>query len=309
MGVSADIFFYEAFEEEAVALRRHLPGHCRAGFASRTIQEAGAAEPPARLISIRTQSIIPPAWWAQLAGVVSRTTGYDHLAGSPVPCGHLPLYCNRAVAEQAALLWLALLRKLPAQMKQFTTFHRDGITGNECAGKNLLVVGVGHIGSEVVSIGRGLGMNVRRVDVVPERADTTLAEGLPWADVVVCAMNLTATNRDYFRYEVLLRARRGLLLVNVARGEFTPIADMVRLLEEGWLGGVALDVFEDEPRLATAMRAGQPTQVLRLAEFPNVILTPHNAFNTREAVDRKAQQTAQQVEEFLRTGRFLWPVP
>ena len=66
------------------------------------------------------------------------------------------------------LLWMALLRKLPAQMQHFTSFNRDDLTGSECAGKKLLVVGVGNIGSEIVKLGLGLGMAVRGVDLIAE---------------------------------------------------------------------------------------------------------------------------------------------
>ena len=148
-----DAFFYEAFEEEAAALRRYLPPQVRAGFTWKTIQEAGDAEPPAPLISIRTQSALPAAWTGKVRGIVSRTTGFDHLVGIQIPYGYLPHYCSRAVAEQAILLMMALLRKLPQQTGQFPKFHRDGLTGRECAGKKLLVVGVGDIGLEIVKIG------------------------------------------------------------------------------------------------------------------------------------------------------------
>ncbi len=161
-----DVHFYEAFEEEIVVLRQYLPAHIRAHFTSNTIQEAGDAKPPAELISIRTQSIIPPAWAGNLKGVVSRTNGYDNLVGCRIPCGYLPHYCSHAVAEQAILLVMALLRKLPAQIAQFPAFHRDGLTGSECAGKKLLVVGVGNIGTEIVKIGQALGMQVHGVDLV-----------------------------------------------------------------------------------------------------------------------------------------------
>ena len=299
-----NVYFYEAFEEEVAALKRLLPSTVQAGFTWKTIQEAGDALPPSRLISIRTQSVIPAGWFTGLDGVLARTTGYDHLVGLPVKCGHLPLYCNRAVAEQAMLLWMALLRKLPQQMEQFRRFHRDGLTGAECENKNLLVVGVGHIGSEVVKIGRGLGMNVRRVDIVAERSDVSIEKGLPWADIIVCSMNLTAGNRGYFHHDRLRCAKRGALFVNVARGEMSPTADLARLLDEGHLGGVALDVYEDEGALATALRSGQGS--FPLAGRANVILTPHNAFNTREAVERKAEQSVQQVRHFLERDRFLW---
>jgi D-lactate dehydrogenase len=302
-----DIHFYEAFEEETAALRRFLPAQVRASFTWKTIQEAGDAEPPAPLISIRTQSIIPATWVGKVKGIISRTTGFDHLVGQRIPCGYLPHYCSRAVAEQAILLVMALLRKLPQQTAQFPKFHRDGLTGRECAGKKLLVVGVGNIGSEVVKIGRGLGMDVRRVDIIADRADVSIDEGLPWADIIVCAMNLTKENAGYFCYDTLKRAQRGVVFVNIARGELSPTADLGRLLDEEHLGGVALDVFEDEPRLATALRAGQGT--FPLLGRANVILTPHNAFNTAEAVERKAEQTVQQIERFLQTGDFLWPTP
>jgi D-lactate dehydrogenase len=305
-----DVYFYEAFEEETEALRRHLPKDCRAGFTGKTIQEASDQEPPARLISIRTQSSLPVEWMTKLAGILSRTTGYDTVRGLPVPCGYLPLYCSRAVAEQAMLLWMALLRKLPAQMQHFPKFNRDELTGSECAGKKLLVAGVGNIGSEVVKIGQGLNMAVRGVDILqkhPFASYISIEGGLPWADIIVCAMNLTPENIGYFNYASLKRARPGVFFINVARGEHAPTADLVRLLDEGHLAGVALDVYENEGGLATALRDGKGK--FPLLGRPNVILTPHNAFNTQEAVERKAEQSVQQIEHFLKHGKFLWPVP
>lgn len=304
------MYFYEAFKEEVEALRLHLPVDWRVEFTWKTIQETGDTEPPARLISIRTQSTIPVNWMTKLSGVLSRTTGYDTVRGLPVPCGYLPSYCSRAVAEQALLLWMALLRKLPLQMQCFTRFNRDALTGTECAGKKLLVVGVGNIGSEIVKLGLGLGMVVRGVDLIekyPSTSYVAIEEGLPWADIIVCVMNLTPDNVGYFNYASLKRTRPGVFFVNVARGEHAPTTDLVRLLDEGHLAGVALDVYENESKLSVALRAGQET--FPLAGRPNVILTPHNAFNTQEAVERKAEQSTQQIENFLKQRKFLWPVP
>ncbi len=321
---SVDVYFYEAFAEEAAELRQHLPAAVRAGFTDRTIQETGDLAPPAGLVSIRTQSIVPVAWANALRGVLSRSTGYDHLiryraaCECPVPCGYLPLYCNRAVAEQALLMWMALLRKLPQQTASFATFQRDGLTGSECEGKTLAVVGVGNVGHQVIRIGAGLGMRALGVDLL-ERYDwvdyVPIDEAVAHADVIVCAMNLTRANAGYFGYGRLSRARPRAVFVNVARGEMSPSPDLLRLLEEGRLGGVALDVYDHEQELAVALRAGasdlgsQVKATLALAKLPNVILTPHNAFNTQEAVDRKAEHAVRQVEHFLRAGTFLWPVP
>lgn len=317
-----DAFFYEAFEEEEVALRSLLGNRFSYELTGETIQEAGHTDPPARLISIRTQSSVPVAWAGKVDAVLSRSTGYDHLIEyrtamqTPPALGYLEEYATRAVAEHAIMIAMALLRNLPQQIRQFPVFNRDGLTGKECASRNLLVVGVGRIGGEIVKLGRVLGFSVRGVDIAPGKVDVEFVskeEGLGWADVVICAMNLTQANTGYFSTEALRQGKRGLIFINIARGEHAPLADLVLLLEEGHLGGVGLDVFEDEGILATTMRAhtkGEPPPSVgharKLLQFPNVILTPHNAFNTEEAVQRKARMSVGQVESFLRTGRFLW---
>jgi D-lactate dehydrogenase len=324
IGRMNDVFFYEAFAEEAEALRRYLPSSIAAGFTGDTIQEAGHMAPPARLISLRTQSVIPTSWADSLDGILSRSTGYDHLlayAASVPRCpalGHLPLYCHRAVAEQAALLWLALLRRLPVQLRQFTTFHRDTITGAECQGRTLAVVGVGNIGREVCRVGAALGMRVLGVDLLQKHDDIQYVDidtALAQADVVVAAMNLNASNRGYFNADRLARCKRGAIFVNIARGELSPSTALLAALRAGLLGGIGLDVYDHEPELAETLRGGQPSHdpevlaTLELTEYDNVICTPHNAFNSDEAVQRKSEHSIRQIVAFLETGQFEWPVP
>ena len=319
-----DVFFYEAFEEEAEALRRYLRPDIRTGYTWKTIQEYGDDCPPAPVISIRTQSAPPEAWAGELRAILSRSTGYDHLLAyrqrthADIDHGYLPRYCHRAVAEQAMLLWLALMRRLAQQRDNFARFHRDGLTGTEAEGKILLVVGVGNIGAEVCRIGFGLGMNVIGVDIVQDKPNVvyaTIEQALPQADIIVAAMNLTAHNRGYFSDDVLRQAKPGALFVNVSRGELSPSSVLLKLLREGHLGGVALDVYDHEGPLAHALRGGESSSdpevaaTLALASMGNAILTPHNAFNTREAVERKAQHSAQQLHHLLDEGRFLWPIP
>ena len=200
-------------------------------------------------------------------------------------------------------------------MRQFSTFNRDGLTGEEISGKRLLVVGVGKIGGEIVAIGRGLGMQVRGVDPVRKCANLeylSFIEGAAWADVVAVAMSLNDDNYGYFNAERLACLKPGAILVNVARGEFTPLAELSAALRSGQLGAVGLDVFEDETNLGPQLRAaGDKADNLPLQELQQseqVIMTPHNAFNTAEAVERKAEQSIQQIEAFLKSGNFIWPV-
>ena len=315
------VFFYEAFAEEEEALRSILGTSIACEYSSQTIQELHHEKPPARLISIRTQSKIPVKWSEHLDGILSRSTGYDHLLAyqsrikRPLPLGFLDEYASRAVAEQAILLALALIRKLPMQMKSFETFDRDGLTGSECPRRRLLVVGVGRIGSEIYRIADSLGFAVKGVDLIRDKPGVEYVskdEGMAWADVIVCSMNLTEQNKGYFRYNLLTNARPGVVFVNIARGEHSPIRDLIQLLGDGHLGGVGLDVYEDEGTLGAALRnpGSAPSeavqQLKKLAAFPNVILTPHNAFNTVEAVKRKAQMSVRQIRHFLENKDFIW---
>lgn len=324
---SCELFFYEAFAEEAARLLHYAAAAgVRVGHTPLTIQEAGHTTPPAPVISVRTQSVLPVEWAATLRGILSRSTGYDHLAayraavGAVCPqLGYLPLYCARAVAEQGLLLWTALLRRLPQQVAQWATFHRDNLTGLENEGKTIALFGVGNIGYEVWRIATALGMTVRGVDPVPRHTDVTYyspAEALAAADIIVCAMNLTATNHGYFTREVLAQAPRRPILVNIARGEFTPAQVLEAALRDGLLRGVALDVFNEESTLAPALRADDPAwltadnqALLRLRQRPEVILTPHNAFNTAEAVERKSEQSLRAFLHYRATGAFYWPAP
>ncbi len=322
-----DAFFYEAFAEEAERLLHYAAAAgLRVGHSPLTIQETGHAAPPAPVVSLRTQSIFPPAWAPLLRGILTRSTGYDHLfayrdavGGACPPLGYLPLYCVRAVAEQALLLWTALLRRLPRQLAEFDRFRRDHLTGRENPGKTLALFGVGHIGYEIWRIATALGLIVRGVDPVRRHADVAYAEpaeALAQADIVVCAMNLTPRNRGYFTRDVLAQTQRRPILVNVARGEFTPAAVLEAALDDGLLSGVALDVFNEEATLAPALRTGDAAALspdnqalLRLRKRHDVLLTPHNAFNTIEAVERKSEQSIRTLLQFRKTGQFLWPVP
>jgi D-lactate dehydrogenase len=326
-GTPLDAFFYEAFAEEAERLQHHATqAGLHIGFTAQTIQEADHGSPPAPVIGIRTQSLVPPDWPAHLRGILTRSTGYDHLLGlrqhlGPAcpPTGYLPLYCARAVAEQAMLLWTALLRRLPRQLDQFDHFRRDHLSGRENPGKVMALFGVGHIGFEIWSIATGLGLIVHGVDPVQRHANVAYMpadQALAEADIIVCAMNLTDQNRGFFNASRLAQTRRKPILVNIARGEFTPAIVLEAALNEGVLSGVALDVYHEESTLAPALRSGNHAALtpdnhalLRLRERHDVLLTPHNAFNTLEAVERKSEQSVRTLLHFRQTGQFLWPLP
>ena len=319
-----DVVFYEVFQEEEDILRKYLPKDLRAAFTWKTIQESEDSTPPAALISIRTQSRIPKAWAKTLEGILTRAQGYDHLVdycretGFDKPCGYIGNYCARAVAEHAVMGMMVLLRKLKKQIHQFDRFHREDLTGQECCGRRVLVVGVGNIGSEMVDIAKGLRMPVKGVDLVKRLKDiqyVSLKEGVAWADIIFCALPLTEKTKNMLNYEAFKKCRPGAIFVNISRGEISPLADLKRLLSENIFGGLALDIYPNEKLLAEYLRAGKQTNeeevkiVLELKDQDNVLFTPHNAFNTVEAVEQKAKRSADAVISFLKKKTFPHPVP
>lgn len=330
-----EVAFYEAFEEEAEQLKKLLPAGHKYFFTWKSIQESGHEKPVAGIISTRTQSKFPPAWIDLIDGIITRSTGYDHVSayfkecGKKVKAAYLPEYAARAVAEQAMIHWTALLRVLPKQLDCMKTFHRDGLTGREIQGRTIAVCGVGRIGSQIVDIAHGLGMKVIGVDILPrpelcskypDFKYAPLDEAIASADIAVCALPLTDSTRGILDKTRLGRIRKGAIFVNIARGEISPTEDLLELLEAGILSGVGLDVYDCEKDIAAVLRDGADISsipenrrksvaaALTLMKHPQAILTPHNAFNTDESVYRKSLETAKNLEKYFSTGSFISPV-
>jgi D-lactate dehydrogenase len=320
-----DVVFFEAFEEEQKLLKKLCPKRINAEFTTKTIQESSLKKAPSGLISVRTQSKIPLSWAKNLEGILTRSTGFEHILDykkETKTCallGYLPLYCARAVAEQAFLMIFNLLRRAKQQQESLLSFNRDGLTGRECQDKKVLVIGVGNIGAEIVDMAKGMRMKVEGVDIdrkQPSLEYTDLVSGLAWAEIVVCACSLTDETKNMLSYKTLRRVKKGTIFVNVARGEISPLKDLKRLLDEQILGGLGLDVYENEDVVAHYLRSNQTKPadektaiVLELYKRDNVILTPHNAFNTREALERKAQQSMESAASFLVEKKFPFFVP
>ena len=108
-----------------------------------------------------------------------------------------------------------------------------------------------------------------------------------------------------------VNSKKGIIFINIARGEMSPLGDLIRLLEEKHLSALALDTYDNEAHMAEKIKTkGLEFQELKLIsklyQRDNVILTPHNAFNTIESVRKKAKQSIEQIQNFLKTGKFIW---
>ena len=188
-----------------------------------------------------------------------------------------------AVAEGALTLALALLKRLPelgAAVAARDWDARDRLELRDAAGATLGIVGFGRIGRELAELGRALGMHVLAHDPLVEDAITPLDALFENADVVSLHAPLTAETRGLVGPQLLARAKPGLVLVNTARGGLvSSLDDLFAALESGRLGGVGLDVFDEEP----------PDPSHPLFAHPRVLATPHalgQTIGAREAVFR-----------------------
>lgn len=204
-------------------------------------------------------------------------------------------------AEHAVAMMFALARQLPAadRSTQAGKWEKSKFMGVELTGKTLGVIGCGNIGAIVCDRAHGLRMKVLAYDpfLSPDRAGDLGVEKvelealLQRADIITLHVPLTDQTRGILDAAALAKCRKGVLIVNCARGGLVVEADLKAALESGQVGGAALDVFEVEPAKENP-----------LFGTPNLICTPHLGASTSEAQEKVALQVAEQMSDYLLTG-------
>jgi D-3-phosphoglycerate dehydrogenase len=204
-------------------------------------------------------------------------------------------------AEHAIALMFALARDLPAAdaSTQAGKWEKNRFMGVELTSKTLGLIGAGNIGSIVAERAIGLRMKVIAYDpfLTPERAvalgveKVELAELLARADFITLHTPLTDQTRNILSRENLARAKKGVRIINCARGGLIDEAALKEMLESGHVAGAALDVFVEEPAKANP-----------LFGTPGFVATPHLGASTTEAQVNVAIQVAEQMSDFLTTG-------
>jgi D-3-phosphoglycerate dehydrogenase / 2-oxoglutarate reductase len=206
-----------------------------------------------------------------------------------------------SVAEHALALMLALARSVPtadAAMKR-GVWDKKRLTGIELRGKTLGIVGLGRVGQEVAARARSFGMEIVAHDpFISEQVASALGVELLDLDVLCgradyLTLHLPATpeTRHLFGKERLGRCRRGIRIINTARGELIDEAALAESIASGHVAGAGLDVFEREP---------PPDD--RLTALPQVVATPHIAASTHEAQEQVGLETVAAVRDFLQEG-------
>jgi D-3-phosphoglycerate dehydrogenase len=206
-----------------------------------------------------------------------------------------------AVAEHTIGLMLAMARFIPRanELTHQGRWEKKSLQGTELRGKSLGIVGLGKIGLEVAKRARVFGMEIVAHDPFVSAAIAkdngirlaTLDEVFGAADYLTLHVGLTPQTQNMINAESLKKMKRGVRLVNCARGELVDEAALASALQEGQVGAAALDVFVHEPL------KDSPLQKLE-----NVVLTPHIAGSTNEAQEAVGHQIALQVKEYLKHG-------
>lgn len=257
--------------------------------------------------------------------IATRSTGYDHIdlaycRAAGITVCNVPDYGDTTVAEHTFALLLALSRRIPAAVErtQRGDFSQEDLRGFDLASKILGVVGVGGIGWRVIGIAKGFGMGVIAFDTHPDHALETalgfrfagLEEVLATCDVLTLHVPGGAETHHLISTSQLALMKPSAVLINTSRGGVVDSEAMIQALTQGRLAGAALDVLGEESWLrdeAQIFREGSDLSAgtLRalvadhaLMRLPNVILTPHIAYNTHEAVRRILDTTLANIQAF-----------
>lgn len=230
----------------------------------------------------------------------------------------VPAYSPHAVAEHAVALLLTLNRKIHRAYNRVRelNFSLSGLVGFDLHGKTVGIIGSGRIGRAAAQIFGGFGCRVLASDSVPS-FDWAATHGVEYvaqdellssSDVVSLHVPLTPETYHLVNPSTLLRLKPGAFLINTSRGKLVDTTAVIQALKSGHLGGVALDVYEEEEGVFFEDLSGevlQDDQLSRLLTFPNVIITAHQAFLTHEALSEIARVTVQNVRRLQAGDAFL----
>lgn len=228
--------------------------------------------------------------------IISSAVGYEwidykYAAGKGIKVLNCPTQNAEAVAEHALALMLAVAhRAAEADLDlQHGNWSQQRLIGVELSNRKLGLVGYGKIGKLIEQKVSGLNMQVSHVNSSssPEEIDALLQD----SDVVCLCLSLNETSKGMIDERRLGLLKKDAIFINVARGALIDQAALIKLLKECAIRGAGLDVFMDEP-----FTGGAPESIVEIAKLPNVVATPHLAYNTEETMRRLGEELLANIE-------------
>lgn len=274
----------------------------------------------ADIISTHTDSKLSKEITTQLKNlkfIATRTTGFDHIdlqetKARNIPVSNVPAYGEVTVAEFTIALLLAVSRKINLCLNDLKqkTFNTKRLQGFDLEGKTLGVVGTGKIGQHVIKIANGFAMKIIAYDAYPKEElqqslhfqyvdyDTVLKD----SDIITFHTPALPSTYHLINKEALLKIKKGMVVINTSRGSVIDTCALLEGLENGTFLAAGLDVLEEEKAFRGDINEINNENIeaaKKLLDLENVIITPHNAFNTKEAEQRIMATTIENINSFL----------
>jgi len=304
-------------------------GHIEWAFHEfRLSSETAATAQGAQAVSVFVNDRLDRACLEVLAGVgiklvLLRCAGFNNVdlataKALGIAVTRVPAYSPYAVAEHAVALLLTLNRKIHRAFNRVreSNFSLSGLVGFDLHGKTVGIVGTGRIGRVTAQIFRGFGCGVLAHDPMPTH-DWAVTHGISYvsldallseSDVISLHLPLTPQTHYLLNATTLARLKRGAHIINTSRGKLVDTTALIKALKSGHLGGVALDVYEEEEGIFfedLSSEVLQDDELSRLLTFPNVLITAHQAFLTHEALSEIARVTTENLLRQANAQAFL----
>lgn len=316
----------EVTEEDGKYLVKQLQGHTvkllKGDLSEATQEDLEQVEALLPFIHTNIQARDIDAM-SRLKIIATRSTGFDHIdlkyaAEKGIVVANVPGYGETAVAEYTFALMLDLSRNVYEAIRRTKqgNYTLEGLKGFDLYGKTLGVIGAGAIGLHVIRIAKGFGMRVLAYDVFQNRLISEildfryvdLDELLGSSDIITLHAPALPSTYHTINRESLKKVKRGAILINTARGSLVDTEALLWGLNEGIISAASLDALEGEEFLENEEELfGNPDAVDKLKvivrnnilqRLPNVTITPHVAFNTKEALRRILDTTIENVTSF-----------
>ncbi|MFI5205694.1 MAG: hydroxyacid dehydrogenase, partial [Candidatus Paceibacterales bacterium] len=320
-------FEFEQWEKEFMSfqLKDHQVSFFPDALGSHNVQLAKDAE----IISCFTGSDASENVLRQMPNlkmITTRSTGFDHInldycKQKNITVCNVPTYGENTVAEHTFALILTLSRKVTDSIERTRRgdFSLDGLRGFDLKGKTIGIVGMGHIGQHVARMANGFEMNVLGFDMYPDKKlaknlNFTYAafdELLEKSDIISFHVPYNKNTHHLINVGNINLIKKGAYIINTSRGGVIETDALVQALTQGIIAGAGLDVLEEEnfikeesDLLSKEFHKQHDLKTIMqdhiLLDQKNVIITPHNAFNSNEAMNRIAETTVENIEGFVK---------
>lgn len=256
--------------------------------------------------------------------IATMSTGYDHIdieecKARNIVVSTVPTYGENTVAEHTFALIFAISRRLIESYERVrqANFSPIGLTGFDLFGRTIGVVGVGNIGTHVIRIARGIGMDVLGYKRTPDEKlshelgfsfvdlDTLYAK----SDIITLHLPHTSETHHFLNKEAFAKMKDGVVIINTSRGSVVDTGELLEAIHSGKVAAAGLDVLEEEPLLREEQellhKDFAPDELMNVLEShillnnKKVLITPHNAFNSREALQRILKTTEENISGYV----------